>query len=222
MHDFVKEGDQIKVKILEFVPEDRRLKLGIKQLAQDPWADAAEKYSVGSKFTGKVIDVKPFGIFVEIEKGVDVFIHQSDFSWNGKKVYNLGDTVEFKITEINEDENKLKGSIKLLTKSPWEEALEMYKVGDIIEKPIKSIQDFGIFINLAQGVDGFIPVQLASKDFVKKLTDKYTTGQIVKAEIVEIDDEKHRVKLSIKKVENENEKRENRELIEKYGISESK
>ena len=153
---------------------------------------------------------------------MDAFIHQSDFAWNGKKNYNLGDIVDFEIIEVNETENKLKGSIKALTKSPWEIALENYKVGDIVEKPIKSIQDFGMFVNLAQGVDGFIPVQLSSKDFVKKLTDKFAVGQVVKAEIVEIDGIKHRIKLSIRKVENEDEKRENRELIEKYGISESK
>lgn len=222
MHDFVKEGDSVKVRVLEFLPEERRLKLGLKQLAANPWDQAEEKYGVGKVLTGKIIDVKPFGIFVEVEKGVDAFIHQSDFAWTGRKTYNLGDSVEFKVIEMSLEENKLKGSVKALTKSPWDQALEIYKVGDIVEKPVKSIQDFGMFLSLEKGVDGFVPVQLASKDFIKKLSDKYEVGQVVRAEIVEIDQEKKRIKLSVRKVEQEVERNENKELIEKYGVSESK
>lgn len=223
LKDYVELNDNIQVKILEFAPEERKLKLGIRQLQNNPWDNAEEKFAVGNELSGKVIDVKPFGIFVEIEKGVDVFIHQNDFAWKGEtaKKYTLGDNVVFKIIENDFEENKLKGSIKALTKSPWEIALEKYKVGQTVEKEIKGIIDAGLFVSLSNGVDGFIPTQMASKDFIKNLRDKFKIGDVVKAQITEIDKEKERIKLSIKKIEIEEERRENQELLAKYGTSSS-
>lgn len=221
VNNFVKVGDEIKVVIVELAPKERKLKLGIKQLSANPWENAETKFAVGTTLTGTVVEVKPFGIFVQVEEGVDGFIHNSDFAWTGNKKYSKGDKVEFKVVELNLEDQKIKGSIKDLTKSPWETTLENYKVGDRVEKEIKNIQDFGMFVKLEDGVDGFIPTQLASKDFVKSLKDVFKPGQVVLAEIVEIDSEKKRIKLSIKKVQLEKEKNENKELIEKYGTSSS-
>lgn len=221
VNNFVKVGDEIKVVIVELAPKERKLKLGIKQLSANPWENAETKFAVGTTLTGTVVEVKPFGIFVQVEEGVDGFIHNSDFAWTGNKKYSKGDKVEFKVVELNLEDQKIKGSIKDLTKSPWETTLESYKVGDRVEKEIKNIQDFGMFVKLEDGVDGFIPTQLASKDFVKSLKDVFKPGQVVLAEIVEIDSEKKRIKLSIKKVQLEKEKNENKELIEKYGTSSS-
>lgn len=221
VNNFVKVGDEIKVVIVELAPKERKLKLGIKQLSANPWENAETKFAVGTTLTGTVVEVKPFGIFVQVEEGVDGFIHNSDFAWTGNKKYSKGDKVEFKVVELNLEDQKIKGSIKELTKSPWETTLENYKVGDRVEKEIKNIQDFGMFVKLEDGVDGFIPTQLASKDFVKSLKDVFKPGQVVLAEIVEIDSEKKRIKLSIKKVQLEKEKNENKELIEKYGTSSS-
>lgn len=221
VNNFVKVGDEIKVVIVEFAPKERKLKLGIKQLSANPWENAETKFAIGTTLTGTVVEVKPFGIFVQVEEGVDGFIHNSDFAWTGNKKYSKGDKVEFKVVELNLEDQKIKGSIKDLTKSPWETTLENYKVGDRVEKEIKNIQDFGMFVKLEDGVDGFIPTQLASKDFVKSLKDVFKPGQVVLAEIVEIDSEKKRIKLSIKKVQLEKEKNENKELIEKYGTSSS-
>ncbi|WP_448821936.1 S1 RNA-binding domain-containing protein, partial [Cetobacterium sp.] len=221
VNNFVKVGDEVKVVITELSPKERKLKLGIKQLSANPWENAENKFAVGTILTGDVVEVKPFGIFVQVEEGVDGFIHNSDFAWTGNKKYSKGDKVEFKVVELNLEDQKIKGSIKDLTKSPWELALENYRVGDRVEKEIKNIQDFGMFVKLEEGVDGFIPTQLASKDFIKNLRDVFKAGQIVLAEIVEIDSEKKRIKLSIKKVQLEEEKNENKELIEKYGVSSS-
>ena len=221
VNNYVKVGDEIKVVITELNKDERKLKLGIKQLSANPWQDATEKYAVGKTLIGEVVEVKPFGIFVQVEEGVDGFIHNSDFSWTGNKKFSKGDKVEFKVTELNTEDQKIKGSIKDLMQSPWEIALENYKVGNIVEKPIKNIQEFGLFIKLEDGVDGFIPTQLASKGFIKNLKDTFKAGDMVKAEVVEIDREKKRIKLSIKKIELEAEKDENKELLEKYGVSSS-
>lgn len=219
--EFVQVGDTVKVRVLEFVPEERKLKLGIKQLHENPWDSAEERFAIGRELSAKVLDVKPFGLFAEVEPGVDVFIHQSDYNWQGEaaKKFSVGDTVTFKVIELNLDDNKIKGSIKALTKSPWELALENYKVGQTIEKEIKNIMDFGLFVNLSKGVDGFIPAQMASKDFIKNLKDRFKVGDKIKAQIVEIDKDKQRIKLSAKKIELEEEKRENQELLSKYGTS---
>lgn len=221
LNDFVQVGDTVKVKVIEFVPAERKLKLGIKQLSENPWDSAEERFAVGKELSAKVLDVKPFGLFAEVEPGVDVFIHQSDYNWQGEanKKFSVGDTVNFKVIELNMEDSKIKGSIKALTKSPWELALETYKVGQTVEKEIKNIMDFGLFVTLGKGVDGFVPAQMASKDFIKNLKDKFKVGDVVKAQIVEIDREKQRIKLSIKKIEIEEEKRENQELLSKYGTS---
>ncbi len=217
--EFLKVGDIVKVKILELKPESRKLKLGVKQLSIDPWEEATTKYAVGNKVSGKVAEVKPYGIFVEVEDGIDVFVHQADFCWTGNKKFEKGQVVELQITELDTEERKLKGSIKSLEESPWEKALKEFKVGDIVEKPIKNIQDFGVFVTLENGIDGFIPTQLLSKDFIKDIKSKFKVGDIVKGKIIEIDREKQRIKISVKAYELDTERNETKELLEKYGTA---
>ncbi len=221
INSMVKVGDEIKVVITELRPEERKLKLSIRELSKNPWSDAEERFRVGNILKGNVVEVKPFGIFVQIEEEVDCFIHNSDFAWVGNAKYSKGEQVEFKVIELDVASQKIKGSIKVLTESPWEKVTNMYKVGDVVEKPIKNIQSFGVFVGLEIGVDGFIPVQLLSKTTIKNITEQFKIGDIVRAEIIEIDNEKKRVKLSARKLETEREKEENRELIEKYGTSSS-
>ena len=221
--EYVKEGETIKVNIVELHPEERKLKLGIKQLVANPWESAEETFGVGQVVKAKVVEVKQFGIFAEITDGVDVFVHVSDYNWLGEEVpkFKVGDEVEVKITELDSKEKKIKGSIKALRKSPWEHALEEYKVGLTVERKIKTVADFGLFIELTKGIDGFIPTQFASKDFIKDIKEKFKEGDIVKAQIVEVNKDTQKIKLSIKKIELEEKKREEREQIEKYSTSSS-
>ncbi len=219
--EFVKEGEKIKVKIVELNSEDRKLKLGLKQLVANPWENAETNFAVGEVLKGKVVEVKPFGIFVEIESGVDAFVHVSDFTWQGEEAvkFEIGNEVELKVIELDLVEKKIKGSLKALRKSPWDKAMEEYKEGLTVERKIKTVADFGLFVELNKGVDGFIPTQFASKDFIKDIRDKFKEGDIVKAQIVEINKETQKIKLSIKKIEIEEKNREERELIEKYSVS---
>lgn len=219
--EFVKEGEKIKVKIVELNSAERKLKLGLKQLVANPWENAETNFAVGEVLKGKVVEVKPFGIFVEIENGVDAFVHVSDFTWQGEEAvkYEIGNEVELKVIELDLNEKKIKGSIKALRKSPWDKAMEEYREGLTVERKIKTVADFGLFVELNKGVDGFIPTQFASKDFIKDIRDKFKEGDIVKAQIVEINKEAQKIKLSIKKIEIEEKNREERELIEKYSVS---
>lgn len=219
--DYVKEGEKVKVKIVELNTADRKLKLGIKQLVANPWENAEIEFAVGKILKGKIVEVKPFGIFVEIADGVDAFVHVSDFTWQGEEAikFETGSEVEMKVIELDLNDKKIKGSIKALRKSPWEKAMEEYKEGLTVERKIKTVADFGLFVELAKGVDGFIPTQFASKDFIKDIRNKFKEGDVVKAQIVEINKETQKIKLSIKKIEIEEKNREERELIEKYSVS---
>ena len=221
--EYVKEGEKVKVRITDLHPEDRKLKLGIKQLVANPWETAEKDFAVGTVIKGKVVEVKPFGIFVEIADGIDAFVHSSDYSWIGEETpkFEIGNEVELKITELDLNDKKIKGSLKALRKSPWEHAMEEYKVGTTVEKKIKTVADFGLFIELTKGIDGFIPTQFASKEFIKNIRDKFNEGDIVKAQVVEVNKDTQKIKLSIKKIEIEDEKREEREQIEKYSTSSS-
>ena len=221
--DYVKEGEKVKVRITDLHPEDRKLKLGIKQLVANPWETAENDFAVGTVIKGKVVEVKPFGIFVEIADGIDAFVHSSDYSWIGEETpkFEIGNEVELKITELDLNNKKIKGSLKALRKSPWEHVLEEYKVGTTVEKKIKTVADFGLFVELTKGIDGFIPTQFASKEFIKNIRDKFEEGDIVKAQVVEINKDTQKIKLSIKKIEIEEEKREEREQIERYSTSSS-
>ena len=221
--EYVKEGEKVKVRITDLHPENRKLKLGIKQLVANPWETAEKDFAVGTVIKGKVVEVKPFGIFVEIADGIDAFVHSSDYSWVGEETpkFEIGNEVELKITELDLNDKKIKGSLKALRKSPWEHAMEEYKVGTTVEKKIKTVADFGLFIELTKGIDGFIPTQFASKEFIKNIRDKFNEGDIVKAQVVEVNKDTQKIKLSIKKIEIEEEKREEREQIEKYSTSSS-
>lgn len=219
--DYVKEGEKIKVKIIDLQEDSRKLKLGIRQLVANPWDNAEELFGIGKVLKGKVVEVKPFGMFVSVEDNVDAFVHVSDYNWIGEEnvKFEIGDEVELKVIELDLNDKKIKGSIKALRKSPWEKAMEEFKEGITVERPIKTVADFGLFIELTKGVDGFIPTQFASKDFIKDIKDKFKEGDIVKAKIVEINKETQKIKLSIKKIEIEEKNREERELIEKYSTS---
>ena len=221
--EYVKEGEKVKVRITDLHPEDRKLKLGIKQLVANPWETAEKDFAVGTVIKGKVVEVKPFGIFVEIADGIDAFVHSSDYSWVGEETpkFEIGNEVELKITELDLNDRKIKGSLKALRKSPWEHAMEEYKVGTTVEKKIKTVADFGLFVELTKGIDGFIPTQFASKEFIKNIRDKFNEGDVVKAQVVEVNKDTQKIKLSIKKIEIEEEKREEREQIEKYSTSSS-
>ena len=221
--DYVKEGEKVKVRITDLHPEDRKLKLGIKQLVANPWETAEKDFAVGTIIKGKIVEVKPFGIFVEIADGIDAFVHSSDYNWIGEETpkFEIGNEVELKIIELDLNNKKIKGSLKALRKSPWEHVLEEYKVGTTVEKKIKTVADFGLFIELIKGIDGFIPTQFASKEFIKNIRDKFKEGDIVKAQVVEVNKDTQKIKLSIKKIEIEEEKREEREQIEKYSTSSS-
>ena len=162
-------GENIKFKIINFNNEKKRLSLSAKALLDDVWEKIEEKYNVGDIVKGKVINVQDYGIFIEIQEGIEVFIHKNEFSWdkNENKEYRTGDEVEFKIINIDKFEKKIGGSIKQLTVSPWKEAAEQYKKGNKVTVPITSIQENFVLVKLTDRFDVMIPKIELTEEFLK-------------------------------------------------------
>lgn len=213
-------GENIKFKIINFNNEKNRLSLSAKALLDDVWEKIDEKYNVGDIVKGKVINVQDYGIFIEIQEGIEVFIHKNEFSWdkNENKEYRTGDEVEFKIINIDKSEKKIGGSIKQLTVSPWKEAAEQYKKGNKVTVPITSIQENFVLVKLTDRFDGMIPKKELTEEFLKEISEKFSVGDEVEAIVTELNEKKKSILLSVKRIKEIEESKEMEELMKKYGV----
>ncbi|MFQ5835965.1 MAG: S1 RNA-binding domain-containing protein, partial [bacterium] len=220
-HGVVSVGDKIKVKVLKMDKEKRKISLGLKQTKPDPWTQVQKKYQVGEQVVGKVTHLTNFGAFVGIEEGLEGLIHVSDLSWekrvgHPKEVLRKDEKIEVKILDINAEKKKIALGLKQVKPDPWEKFLQKYKVGDLISGRVMQVTDFGVFINLAPGIDGLIHVSELDKDYVSHPDVVTAVGNEVSAEIVEIDREKRRIRLSLRQLKKKKEKqKEEKEKIEK-------
>ena len=202
-----KVGDEIDVKILKYDQESDRVSLGIKQLRPDPWATVTERYPIGSKTVGKVVSITDYGVFVELEEGVEGLIHISEMTWSKKprhpsKLVAAGDEVEIMVLNIETETKRISLGMKQLNPNPWDLVSENYPVGSIIEGKIKNITDFGIFIGIEEGIDGLIHVSdLSWTERIKHPTEKYAKGDTIQAVVLKIDRENERFSLGIKQLE---------------------
>jgi small subunit ribosomal protein S1 len=202
-----KVGDEIDVKILKYDHESDRVSLGIKQMRPDPWATVTERYPLGSKTVGKVVSITDYGVFVELEEGVEGLIHISEMTWSKKprhpsKLVAVGDEVEVMVLNIETETKRISLGMKQLHPNPWDLVSENYPVGSIIEGKIKNITDFGIFIGIEEGIDGLIHVSdLSWTERIKHPTEKYAKGDTIQAVVLKIDRENERFSLGIKQLE---------------------
>jgi small subunit ribosomal protein S1 len=202
-----KVNDEIDVKILKYDQESDRVSLGIKQLRPDPWATVTERYPIGSKTVGKVVSITDYGVFVELEEGVEGLIHISEMTWSKKprhpsKLVAVGDEVEVMVLNIETETKRISLGMKQLHPNPWDLVSENYPVGSIIEGKIKNITDFGIFIGIEEGIDGLIHVSdLSWTERIKHPSEKYAKGDTIQAVVLKIDRENERFSLGIKQLE---------------------
>jgi small subunit ribosomal protein S1 len=202
-----KVGDEIDVKILKYDQDSDRVSLGIKQLRPDPWATVTERYPIGSKTVGKVVSITDYGVFIELEEGVEGLIHISEMTWSKKprhpsKLVAVGDEVEVMVLNIETETKRISLGMKQLHPNPWDLVSENYPVGSIIEGKIKNITDFGIFIGIEEGIDGLIHVSdLSWTERIKHPTEKYAKGDTIQAVVLKIDRENERFSLGIKQLE---------------------
>lgn len=200
-------GDKITVKILNLDPEKERVSLGIKQLTEDPWLTASDKYPVGTLVAGKVVSLTDYGAFVELEEGVEGLIHVSEMSWTRKirhpsKVVSVGDTVESIVLDIKPDNRRISLGMKQATPNPWDVISEKYPVGTTIEGKIKNITDFGLFIGIDEGIDGLVHISdISWTKRIKHPSELYKKGDVVQAVVLDIEKENERFSLGIKQLQ---------------------
>ena len=205
--EVVSPGESLEVKILKINRETRKIALGLKQLAPDPWSLVPEKYPQASRVKGKVARVADFGAFVELEPGIEGLIHVSEMSWTRKNVrpdqiVKVGDVVEVVVLGVNPADKRIALGLKQALGDPWEEALKKYPVGAVVEAPVTSLAKFGAFVDLGDGVEGMIHIGDISKD--KRLNhpnEALKVGERVKAQVLEADKERRRLRLGIKQLE---------------------
>src|SRR5437762_739505 len=204
--DLVKPEQELDVIILKFDKEKQRVSLGLKQLAADPWVGAAEKYTAGGKVKGKVVGVVDYGVFVELEQGIEGLVHVSEMSWNKKiqhpsKVVKVGEEVDVVVLDIKPSDRRVSLGIKQAQADPWLLIAEKYPVGTVVTGKVRNIAEFGAFIEIEDGFDGLVHVSDVSwTERIKNPHEVFKKGEDVTAKVLKIDPENRRVSLGIKQV----------------------
>jgi small subunit ribosomal protein S1 len=204
--DVLKVGDKVEARILKVDPAKKRISLGLKQLQPHPWDLVAEKYKVGERIKGSVTRVTDFGAFVELEKGIEGLVHLSEMSWSKKvrkpsDVVNPGDTVDVVVLGVNAPDRRISLGLKQALGDPWADVAQKYPVGSVVEGPVTSIQKFGAFVQVAEGVEGMVHVgDVSAEKRINHPQDVLHTGQVVKAQVLELDIEKRRLRLGMRQL----------------------
>jgi small subunit ribosomal protein S1 len=199
-------GDHVKVKVLKFNAETERVSLGLKQISDDPWSKAAEKYVPGTVVRGKVVSLKDYGAFIELEEGIEGLVHVSEMSWTRRvkhpsKVVAVGDVVEAVVLDVDVANNRISLGMKQLEANPYEQLSEKYPTGTVVKGKVRNIADFGIFVEIEEGIDGLVHISdMSWTQRVKHPSELYQKGDEVEAVLqnIEYDEEKPKISLSIK------------------------
>jgi small subunit ribosomal protein S1 len=192
--------------VINFDEASGRVSLGSKQLTPDPWSTVQEKYPVGSRVRGKAVSITDYGVFVELEEGVEGLVHVSEMSWTKKikhpsKYVNIGDIVEAVVLNVDTEKKRISLGMKQIEPNPWDLIETKYPVGTRIVGQVKTVTDFGIFIGIDEGVDGLVHVsEISWTKKIKHPADSYKKGQEVEAIVLKIDKENERVSLGIKQL----------------------
>ena len=207
--DVLEVGQELDVRVLKFDRERNRVSLGLKQLGEDPWSDIARRYPANTRIFGKITNLTDYGVFVELEEGVEGLVHVSEMDWTNKnvhpsKVCHLGDEVEVMVLEIDSERRRISLGIKQCTSNPWEEFAATHNRNDRITGQIRSITDFGVFIGLAGGIDGLIHLSDLSWDRSgEDIAREFKKGDEVTAVVLSVDPDRERISLGIKQAEDD-------------------
>jgi len=199
-------GDELRVIVLKFDPATERVSLGLKQIQEDPWAHAAEKYPPGTRVTGKVVSLTDYGAFIEMEPGVEGLVHISEMSWTKRvkhpsKVMAVGDQVNAVVLDVDAKAKRISLGMKQIEPNPWTLLEEQYPIGSVIRGQVRNVTDFGIFVGVQEGIDGLVHVSdISWTQRIKHPGDLYKKGDEVEAVVLNIDVENERFSLGIKQL----------------------
>jgi small subunit ribosomal protein S1 len=205
--EVVKLEQKLEVKVLRFDRERNRIALGLKQLEASPWEEIEKKYPVGSRVTGEVVNIMPYGAFVKLEDGIEGLVHISEMSWTRRvnhpsEVVTIGDDVDVVVLDIDKDKQEISLGMKQTEINPWTEVEDRYPVGTIIEGEVRNLTNYGAFVEIEEGIDGLLHV--SDMSWTKKIThpsESLDKGDKVRAVVLSVDTDKRRVALGMKQLE---------------------
>ena len=206
----VSVGEIVEAVVLDIRPENRRISLGMKQVVPNPWDIISEKYPVGTTIEGKIKNITDFGLFIGIDEGIDGLVHISDISWTKRikhpsELFKKGDVIQAIVLDIEKEHERFSLGIKQLQSDPWQTVAERYEVGKEITGTITNLTDFGVFVELEEGIEGLVHVSEISKEKIKTPVGKFNIGDVITAKVMNINSDERRIGLSIKRLEIEDE-----------------
>ncbi len=202
-------GETVHVQVIRFNPETQRISLGMKQLEADPWDGVELKYPKSAKFHGRVTNITDYGAFIELEPGVEGLVHVSEMSWTKKnvhpgKIVSTSQEVEVVVLDVDKDKRRISLGLKQCMGNPWEEFLEKYPTGSIVEGEIKNITEFGLFIGLPGEIDGMVHLSdLSWSRSGEDMLGEQQKGEVVRAKVLDVDVDKERISLGVKQLEDD-------------------
>ena len=204
-------GDIVDVIVLNIDVPKKRISLGMKQVEPNPWDIIEEKYPVGTTIEGKIKNITDFGLFIGIDEGIDGLVHISDISWTKRikhpaEIYKKGQEIQAIVLNIGKDNERFSLGIKQLTSDPWDEIPEKYKLGTRVTGTVTNVTDFGIFVELEEGIEGLIHVSELPKDKMENPLSRFQVDDVIQAKVVNVSREDKKIGLSIRKLEEESEK----------------
>jgi small subunit ribosomal protein S1 len=205
--DHFSRGEKIRVKVLSFDREKERVALGLKQLTPNPWETIKDKYPINSVVEGRVVNLTDYGVFVELEPGVEGLIHVSEMFWTREikhpsKVLSIDQKIFVMILDINVETKRISLGLKQTTPNPWEKLKQKYPEGSIVKGVIRNITNFGIFVGVEEGIDGLIHMSdISWKQRVKHPSEMFKKGQEIEAMVLNIDIEHEKFSLGLKQIE---------------------
>lgn len=221
------EKDKVEAVVLGFDAEQRRIALGLKQLMPNPWVELQKTIPVGSRVKGKVRSVTEFGIFVGVDEGIDGLVHVSDFSWTKRirdpkeiqELYKKGDEVEAVVLDIDVSNERLSLGIKQLATDPWETIAQRYPVGVKVKGKVTSVTEFGVFVEIEEGIEGLIHNSQLGIDREQNPAEVFVAGTEIESEVTNIDRGERRISLSIRAIRKRHEKEAMAEFMEEQGTA---
>jgi small subunit ribosomal protein S1 len=204
-------GDMVEAVVLDINVDNKRISLGMKQIEPNPWDVIAEKYPVDTIIAGKIKNITDFGVFIGIDEGIDGLVHISDISWTKRikhpsEVFKKGQEVQAKVLNIDKANERFSLGIKQLEADPWQSIPERYPVGAVITGPITNVTDFGLFVELEEGIEGLVHVSEISKEKIKSPVGQFKVGDTVTAKVINLSPKDRKIGLSMKKVEEHDER----------------